>query len=358
MFAVIMAGGSGTRFWPASRERLPKQFLPITGDRTIFAETLERVRRFAKDDQIYAVVGRLHEGLTRDALGAGGAHTLVEPLARNTAAAVGLAAVHVNRRAPGEPFAVLPSDHFVARPDEFAATVRAAGEAAREGAIVTIGVTPTRPETGYGYIEVGAAAGRALEREYFGVSRFVEKPDPATALGYLAGGRHLWNSGIFVFTAATILAEFERLMPRLAAGLREIGASVGTDAYAATLERVYPELESISIDYGVMEKTARPVYVLKGDFGWSDVGSWDALYELRREEGDEQGNLLLADAAAVESRGNLVYSKTHRLIALLGVEGLTVIDTPDALLVTRHERAQEVKKFPELLRREGRDKLY
>lgn len=357
MYAVIMAGGSGTRFWPASRERLPKQFLKITSDRTIFAETLDRVRGFAEDRHIFAVVGRLHEALTREELGAGGAQVLVEPVGRNTAAAIGLAAVHIKQHAPDEPFAVLPSDHFVANPAEFARTVKAAGEAARTGAIVTIGITPTRPETGYGYIEVGTSAGEAHGKEYFNVSRFVEKPNHATALEYLSSGRYLWNSGIFVFTAATILAEVEKLMPRLYAGLAEIEASIGTDAYAATVERVYPQLESISIDYGVMEKTTRAIYVFKGDFGWSDVGSWDALYELRRDEHDAAGNLLLGKARVIDAAKNFVFSSTGRTVALLGVEGLMVIDTPDALLVAPQSRAQDVKKFPELLKREGRGEL-
>lgn len=357
MYAVIMAGGSGTRFWPASRERMPKQFLKITSDRTIFAETLDRVRGFAEDKHIYVVVGRLHETLTLNELGVGGAQALIEPMGRNTAAAIGLAAIHIKQHAPDEPFAVLPSDHFVANPAEFARTVQAAGEAARGGAIVTIGITPTRPETGYGYIGVGTQAGTANDKEYFTVSRFVEKPNHATALEYLSSGRYLWNSGIFIFTAATILAELKKLMPRLYAGLAEIEASIGTADDAATVERVYPQLESISIDYGVIEKTARPIYVFKGDFGWSDVGSWDALYELRRDEHDAAGNLLRGEARAIDANRNLVFSSTGRVVTLLGVEGLMVIDTPDALLVSRIERAQDVKKFPELLKREGRGEL-
>ncbi|HYE72942.1 MAG TPA: mannose-1-phosphate guanylyltransferase [Blastocatellia bacterium] len=357
MFAVIMAGGSGTRFWPASRERLPKQFLKITSDRTIFQETLDRVRHFASDLNIYAVVGRLHAELTRAALGDTGAQALIEPVPRNTAAAIGLAAIHIKQHSADEPFAVLPSDHFVANPIDFAATVKAAGEAARTGAIVTIGITPTRPETGYGYIEVGAQAGTAENREYFNVNRFVEKPNQATALEYLSSGRYLWNSGIFIFTAATILSEIEKLMPKLYAGLQEIESSIGTDDYAATVERVFPQLESISIDYGIMEKTARPICVFKGDFGWSDVGSWDALYELRTEDRDKKGNLPLGDVRAIDAQNNLVYSNTDRVVTLLGVEGLMVIDTKDALLVARQDRAQEVKKFAEILKSEGRNDL-
>ncbi|HKP10658.1 MAG TPA: mannose-1-phosphate guanylyltransferase, partial [Blastocatellia bacterium] len=339
MFAVIMAGGSGTRFWPASRDRLPKQFLKITGNRTLFEETMDRLRPFVAADQIYAVVGRAHTELTRQALSQSAATMLVEPAARNTAAAIGLAAIHVRRRDPEGVMIVLPADHFIADLDNFARTAQAAGQVAAGRAIVTIGIQPTRPETGYGYIQMGEEAGRALDRPYYRVARFVEKPDRQTALEYLAGNQYAWNSGIFVFTARTILAEIAACLPELAAGLEEIAAAIGGPDYDATLERVYRGLESISIDYGVMEKTRAAVYAFKADFAWSDVGSWQALYELRAAEADSDGNLLLGDAAAAGAKGNLVYSTAGRAVALLGVEGLVVVDTPDALLIADRARS-------------------
>ena len=197
MFAVIMAGGSGTRFWPASRDRLPKQFLKITGDHTMFEETIRRVRPFVAEDHIYAVVGQMHAELTRQALGASDAEVLIEPSARNTAAAIGLAAIHVRRRDPEGVMIVLPADHFIGDLEHFARTAQAAAEVAATGAIITIGIEPTRPETGYGYIKLGEPAGRALDRAYYRVARFVEKPDRQTALAYLADHQHVWNSGIF-----------------------------------------------------------------------------------------------------------------------------------------------------------------
>ena len=351
MFAVIMAGGSGTRFWPASRESLPKQFLRITSDRTMFEETLARVRLFAPDDRIYSVVGSAHAELVSGLLNASLPRTLTEPFGRNTAACIGLSAIHISRRDADEPIAFLPADHFVADAECFARTIQAAAEAARSGAIITLGIKPTRPETGYGYIEIGAEAGRALDQPYFRMERFIEKPDQETALRYLAGGRHLWNSGIFIFTARTILNELNNCLPALNEGLREIDSAIGRTDYSEVITSVYERIQSISIDYGVMERTSSPVLVFKADFGWSDVGSWQALYELRKAEYDEQDNLIVGDALAIESKGNFVYAQSKRVVTLLGVENLVVVDTGDAVLIARLDRSQEVKKFPEMLKK-------
>lgn len=357
MFAVIMAGGSGTRFWPASRDRLPKQFLKITGNRTMFEETIQRIRPVVAEDHIYAVVGQIHAELTGQALGTSDATMLVEPVARNTAAAIGLAALHVHHRDPDGVMIVLPADHFIANPENFAQTAQAAAEVAATGAIVTIGVQPTRPETGYGYIKIAETVGQALDRPYHRVVGFVEKPDERTALEYLASNQYGWNSGIFVFTARTILKEIAVCLPELATGLDEIEQAIGSTGYNQTLEGVYHRLESISIDYGVMEKTDAPVYAFKADFAWSDVGSWQALYELRAGEADADDNLLLGDVATVDAKSNLVYSTTDRPIALLGVDDLIVVDTPDALLIAERTRSQDVRKFPEQFKRNGRAEL-
>jgi mannose-1-phosphate guanylyltransferase len=345
MFAVIMAGGSGTRFWPASREHLPKQFLAITGDRTMIEQTLARAERFAPAGRISVVVGRVHADLTEKILSGKTAQILVEPRGRNTAACIGLAALHARRIAEDEPMIVLPADHFIADVESFTRTIRAAAQVARDSAIVTLGITPDRPETGYGYIHIGARGGESSEHPYFRVHRFVEKPDYQTALGYLSSGDYLWNSGIFIFTARTILQEIESCMPALHEGLAEIDRAIGGPDYDATVERVYDKIQSISIDYGVMEKTSKPIYVLKADFGWSDVGSWQALYELRRAEYDEQNNLSLGDSAIIDAKRNMVFSTTGRKVALLGVEDLVIVDTPDAVMVARLDRSQDVKRF-------------
>lgn len=342
MFAIIMAGGSGTRFWPASRQHLPKQFLNITSDKTMLEETVNRILPLVSEENIYTVVGNLHEELTNKILGESKSHVIVEPVGRNTAPCIGLAALYARRRDENAPVFVLPADHFIADEEGFIEALKAAGEVAKQGAIVTLGITPTRPETGYGYIEI---ADDDKQDNYYRVNRFVEKPDVETALKYMKGGRHLWNSGIFVFTAKTILEEIEKCLPALSKGLAEIDAAIGTSEEQDVINKVYKEIESISIDYGVMEKTDAPVYVFKADFGWSDVGSWQALYELRETEYDENKNLLLGNAQTVDSKNNLVYSNTNRTIALLGVEGLVITDTEDALLIADIKRSQEVKKF-------------
>jgi mannose-1-phosphate guanylyltransferase len=351
MFAVIMAGGSGTRFWPTSRQHLPKQFLKIISDRTMLEDTVARVSRFTQLDRVWTVVGCVHADMTRKLLAETDVKTLVEPVGRNTAACIGLAAVHLKRISENEPMVVLPADHFIADVESFAGVIRAAAEVARTGAILTLGITPTSPETGFGYIHMAAEMGKSLGHPYFVVDRIVEKPDHETALAYLSEGNYLWNSGIFIFTAKTILSEIETCLPDLYQGLVEIESSIDKPHYDAVVERVYTGLSSISIDYGVMEKTRNPIMVLKADFGWSDVGSWQALYELRRGEYDDQENLLLGETMVVDSRRNLVYSGTGRQVALLGVEGLVVVDTPDAVMVADLGRSQDVKQFPEILKR-------
>jgi mannose-1-phosphate guanylyltransferase len=334
---------------------MPKQFLKITSDRTLFEETLDRIRPMVSDERIFVVVNRLHEETTRRL--AAIARVLVEPVGKNTAPCIGLAAIHIAREDETAPIVVLPSDHFIAEGEKFLHKLQAACEAARRGAIVTLGIPPTRPETGYGYIERGDETEKARGEEVFEARKFVEKPDLETAMGYLKGGRHLWNSGIFIFTARTILAEIRKCLPDLYEGLEEIGAAIGSDRFGAVIERVYPQLKSVSIDYGVMEKTAAPLRVLSGDFGWSDVGSWQALYELRSDRYDEDENLLLGEATVIDARRNLVYSTSDRAIALLGVEGLVIIDTPDALMIARAERSQDVKRFPERFKSVGRSEL-
>jgi mannose-1-phosphate guanylyltransferase len=345
MFAIIMAGGSGTRFWPASREHLPKQFLKITSDRTMLEETVERVKHFTQLDRVFTVVGRNHADISRRQLSGTAVELLIEPIGRNTAACIGLAALHIKRITENEPVVVLPADHFIADVRSFADVIRAAAEIARTGAIITLGVTPTRPETGYGYIQTAGERGQSLGQSYFGVERFVEKPDYETALDYLSKGNYLWNSGIFIFTPRTILSEIEACLPELYAGLKEIENAIERSDYDEVIDRIYPRLPSISIDYGVMEKTKKPIYVFKADFGWSDVGSWQALYELRSNEYDGEGNLLLGDALTIDAKGNLIYSTTERKIALLGVEGLVVVDTGDALMVAKLDRSQDVRRL-------------
>lgn len=342
-YGVVMAGGSGTRFWPASRAHLPKQFLRVTGRQTMLEETLGRISSVVPADQRWVVVGRQHESVTRRLVEGKGTHVLVEPFGRNTAACIGLAAIELRRRDPEAVMIVLPADHYIADVAGFCRLLERAVEVARGGSIVTLGVVPTRPETGYGYLETSTAqAGEVEGAPYVRLERFVEKPNQETALSYLLAGNFLWNSGIFVFTAEAILAEMALHLPELAAGLARIEAEG-----EAVLEEVYAELPSISIDHGIMEKTSRPCHVFRLEVGWSDVGSWEALYELRSGEGDADANLLIGEGRLLveEASGNLVQAREGRTVALLGVEGLAIVETEDVLLVADLRRSQEVKRF-------------
>ena len=357
MFAVIMAGGSGTRFWPASRESLPKQFLPITSNKSMLAETIERIAPLIKASDTYVVINQNHVQIPQmqEITNHYAVEILAEPLGRNTAACIGLAAIHIRQRDPQQPLVVLPADHYIAQPQQFLEILQATSEVAQSGAIVTLGIQPTRPETGYGYIEVGT--GQALGHSYAQVVRFVEKPNLETARNYLITGHYLWNSGIFIFAAQTILQELAQCLPRLYEGLCEIEQHIGQPDYLATLARIYPQLESISIDYGVLERTTAPIQVFPSNFGWSDVGSWQALYELRSPEQDNEGNLHIGEACALQATNNLVFSQTGRQVALLGVSNLVVVDTADILLIADRSQSQEVKQFPALFKTQGKKEL-
>ncbi len=351
MYIIIMAGGSGTRFWPASREQKPKQFLNIIGSRSLIEQTFLRVSPLTEEKNIFLVINHIHRTLTEQLFAERRVTILSEPRGRNTAPCIGLAAVHLRRHAGDIPMIVLPADHFIADEDAFRQTLRAAATVAETGAIVTIGITPTRPETGYGYILKGAQQSTLSEHPVFLVEKFVEKPDLPTATEYVASGRYLWNSGIFAFTPNTILEEIAAHLPDVYRGLRQLEEHISANTYQAMLDDVYARFPSISIDYGVMEKTTRPVYVLPGTFGWSDVGSWQALYELRRDERDERENLTDGRTLLIDTRRSFIYAPSGRLVAAVGLDHLLVVDTPDALLVADLRRSQDVRRVTEELKR-------
>jgi mannose-1-phosphate guanylyltransferase len=363
IFPVVMAGGSGTRFWPLSRARRPKQLLALTGGAPLIAETVARLPPLARIDRTLVVCGKAHAAAVRRILPRLPARNLlVEPCARNTAPCVGLAALHVAARDPGGILAMLPADHHVARPAAFRDAIAAAAKLAADGFIATIGVRPSRPETGYGYLKVGqelaprpdgADGGDGAVGAPAKVERFVEKPDRETADRYLKSGGYLWNSGLFVFRADVILEEIRAAMPALAERLDEIRGALGKASYARVLARAFPECPSESIDYGVMERSSR-IAVVPADFGWSDVGSFAALPEIR--EADPQGNVSEGDALVIDGRRNVVLAG-GRTVVLVGVDDLVVVDAGDAVLVCPRGRAQDVKKAVDELRRRGRDEL-
>ena len=358
IYPVIMAGGSGTRFWPLSRRDRPKQFLPLTGGATLLEATVERLPPLAPIQRTYVVCGPNHVTRVRRLMPRlPRANLLVEPCPRNTAPCVGLAAVHVNRRDPQGIMAMLPADHHVASPQAFRQALAAAARLADRGAIATIGIHPSRPETGYGYLKLGArlsAAGRGRARSAWRVERFVEKPDVVTAARYLAEGGYLWNSGIFVFRADVILDEIRRAMPVLGEQLAVIEQSLGTRGYPRTLQRVFPNAPSISIDYGVMENSQR-IACVPAEFGWSDVGSFAALSEVRQT--DDLGNVAEGAALVIDGRANVVLAQKRRPVAVIGLDEVVVVDSDDAVLVVRKNKAQDVRKAVEELRRRGRRDL-
>lgn len=353
MYIIIMAGGSGTRFWPASRERKPKQFLNIIGSRPLIEQTFLRVSPLTEEQNIFLVINHVHRALTEQIFAERRVTILSEPMGRNTAPCIGLAAIHLRRNAGDVPMVVLPADHFIADEEAFRQTLQAAARVAETGAIATIGITPTRPETGYGYILKGAQQSAMSSHPVFLVEKFVEKPDLATATEYVTSGRYLWNSGIFAFTPNTILEEMATHLPDVYRGLVELEEHISASSYQRGLEKVYARFPSISIDYGVMEKTRRPVYVLPGTFGWSDVGSWHALYELRREERDERENVTDGRALLIDTHQSFVYAPSGRLVAAVGLDHLLIVDTPDALLVADLRRSQDVRRITEELKRRG-----
>jgi mannose-1-phosphate guanylyltransferase len=336
-----MAGGSGTRFWPRSRRLLPKQLLAVLGSGSLLQEAVERLRGLVPTAQILVVTHRDHASAVRRQLPSlPRTNILSEPIARNTAPCLALAALEIERRAPGATFVSVPADHAIADPREFrAALLEAFAWAAAAPVAVTIGVRPTAPETGYGYIHLGSRVAGRTSR----VRAFVEKPSKARARRFVSSRKYLWNSGMFAWRTATILELLDRLLPAVTRPLRAALAKPARLRPRA-LARAYAQVPSISIDYGVMEH-ARDVLVVAGDFGWSDVGSWAALAALGAAA--SPGGVVPVDA-----KGSVVFGD-GRLVAVVGVENVIVVDTPDAILVCHRDRAQDVRRVVEELARRG-----
>jgi mannose-1-phosphate guanylyltransferase len=342
--AVILAGGKGTRFWPLSRATRPKQLLPIVTERSMVQETVARLSPLVPMERVWVVTGGDHaDELRRQLPELDHEHVVVEPSARNTAAAIGLAATLIGRSDPDATMLVLPSDHHVESPVRFRETLgRAIAIAGAGEHLVTIGIEPTAPETGYGYIE----RGDAIDEGAWRVARFREKPDRATAEQFVTSGRFLWNSGMFAWRAAVVLRALERHLPETHRRLAEIVSCWGDER---GFERSYAAIDDVSIDYGVLEKH-EDVIVVGGDFGWDDIGSWTAL--ARHWPKDENGNVTRGNVLVLDGRGNLVVTQ-KRLAALVGVEDLIVVETADAILVCRADRAQDVKRVIDELRARG-----
>lgn len=351
LHAVIMAGGSGTRFWPRSTESRPKQFLNIFGDRTMLQSTVDRIESLIPPEGIWVITNDKYVDLVQEQLPEVPAQNIVgEPVAKNTAPCVALAAALIQEKDPDATMVVLPADHQISDPEKFRSILQAAKSKAQdEQALVTIGINPGHPETGYGYIEFDKEASESFgDHEIKKVNQFREKPDLDTAKSFLEAGNFLWNSGMFIWQAATILDEFKEHLPSVYRNITELSPAIGSTKQKKAVNNFYRACPSISIDYGIMEQS-QSVFVVPGSFGWNDVGSWSAVYELR--EKDKDGNAIQAShSVLVGSTDNLIHSQSNKLIALVGVKNLAVVETDDAILVCNMDESQDVKKVVKQLR--------
>ncbi len=352
VYAVVLAGGGGTRLWPLSRAQKPKHLLNLVGDNTLLAETFARVRPLIADDHLMAITVADHANALREEV----PHLLpqnivVEPMGRSTAPCVALMATLIQKSDPDAIMVSLAADHAVEDVEEFRSVLAAAIEAAVEGHLVTLGIVPDGPETGYGYIERGEVLARLDGHTMYRVVRFTEKPDQATAEAFLQTGRYFWNASIFVWRVSSILAEVQRLLPSLHRSLMEIQPVLGTAGQQKALARVWESVTPISVDVGIMEK-AKDVVVIPADIGWSDVGCWTAVAKLAQP--DVEGNVLEGQGVLLDC-GDTYIRSSGRLVAALGLQGMIVIDTGDAVLVCHKDRAQDVRKVVDLLKREGKD---
>lgn len=344
--ALIMAGGRGERFWPKSRISMPKQFLSLTGDgKTMIQMTVDRILPIVDIEDIFIATNRAYKDIVAEQLpNLPRANILCEPIGRNTAPCIGLGAVHTAKKYGDAVMYVLPSDHLITHAQIFRKTLSDAAAVAEQGDnLVTIGITPTYPETGYGYIRFDPE--RTLGPS-FPVERFVEKPNIETAREYVRSQQYLWNSGMFTWKVSTILGDMERYMPETCQGLMRIQDAIGTDEQDAVLEREFHAFRSESIDYGVMEK-AENIYILSGSFGWDDVGSWLAIERLQQR--NEFGNVVTGNVVSINTR-NTIIQGSQKLLATVGVEDLIIIDTDDAMLICDKNSTAEIKKIIENLK--------
>jgi mannose-1-phosphate guanylyltransferase len=353
-YALIMAGGGGTRLWPLSRQARPKQALKLVGERTMFEHAIDRVAPAFQPEEILIVTGSDQvDMLMFQAPELPRESFVLEPMGRGTAPAIGLGAIHLRRRDPAAVMIVLTADHFIRDVERFRRVLAAAARVAEEGHLVTLGITPSFPSTAYGYVKQGKQLAAVDGLQVLRVKRFTEKPDPETAFRMVESGRYSWNSGMFVWRVDRILDEFARQMPDLYDQLAQIEAVIGTPAYASTLQRVWSEVTPQTIDYGVMEG-ADDVVVIPADIGWSDVGNWSSMRDL--VPADDEGNVVVGDHLGLDTRDTIVFGGP-RLIATVGLSDMVVVDTGDALLVCPREREQEVREVVQRLREQGRTDL-
>lgn len=355
MFIALMAGGIGSRFWPRSRKELPKQMLNLLGERSMLQMTYDRIKPLVADEKILIITNEeLTDLVQRQLPDLPAKNIIAEPFGRNTAPCIGLAgAIIQSRTQEDEAMVVLPADHLIADGDKFRNTILSAVEYAQENdCLVTIGVKPGYPETGYGYIQRGQKISMQSGHQIYKVKTFAEKPNLDTAERFLKSGDFLWNSGMFIWSTKLIMDEFARHEPEMSEGFQDISTVVDTEKMAETIFEVYSKIRSVSIDYAIME-VAEQVCILEADFIWNDVGSWEAAYNI--SEKDAAGNVVqVAHALLLDSKNNYIYS-TKKLVAAIDVENLVVVETDDTLLICKKDQSQKVKDVVDALRRKKMD---
>lgn len=351
VYAVIMAGGSGTRFWPKSTKKLPKQFLSLFGEGTMIQNTAKRIEGLIPQERIMVVTNDDYVAIVQEQLPKVPADNIVgEPVAKNTAPCVAIAAEMLYKKDPDAVMVVLPADHHITKPEAFNEYLKAAIEKAESGRnLITIGINPDRPETGYGYIHGNNDSEEVLNgKKVHPVKAFKEKPNIEVAKRFLESGDYYWNSGMFVWTARTILEEIQKYLPEMHELVKAAGEGVYTKTHKEAIDRFYQSCVSVSIDYGIMEHAKR-VYVVPGEFGWNDVGSWTAAYELEEKNGE--GNVVKAERATFsEATKNYVSTESGKMISIVGLEGVAVVETDDAILVCKLDKAQNVKEIVQQLK--------
>jgi mannose-1-phosphate guanylyltransferase len=345
IFAIIMAGGVGSRFWPRSKEKTPKQLLKIFGDSTMIQATVDRLDGLIESQNIFVITNKIQRPeIIKQLKHVPEENIIEEPFGRNTAACIGLASVLVQSKNKDAVTIILPADHIIKEKDKFHDTLKKASEFAYEsGGLVTIGITPSRPETGYGYIQINETP---VKDNIYKVYTFAEKPNYATAVRFLNSGDFLWNSGMFIWRTDSILDQIQIHMPDLYSGLEDIKKGIGTPSLGKIISSAYGQLRNISIDYGIMEKSDK-VYLTKGNFSWSDVGSWEEVYQLTPK--NEDGNAIEGNVYIEKTVDSYVHSP-GKFTAVIGAENLIIINTDEALLVCRRDNSQDVKKIVDYLK--------